>query len=107
MLFVLSVVTVYWLVLDVQMTKLVLLYGTPAIASSVQLFYFGTYRPHRHDAYGFADRHNARSESFGTLISLATCFHFGYHHEHHCHPETPWWALPRARRTVLNEGALA
>lgn len=100
-LFVSSVVTVYWLVLDVPMAKLVLLYGAPAIASSVQLFYFGTYRPHYHDGSNFADRHNARSESFGTLASLASCFHFGYHHEHHCHPHTPWWALPGIRRDTL------
>ena len=100
-LFVSSVVTVYWLVLDVPMTKLVLLYGAPAIASSVQLFYFGTYRPHYHDGSTFADRHNARSESFGTFASLASCFHFGYHHEHHCHPHTPWWALPGIRRDTL------
>ena len=106
-LFVSSVVTVYWLVLGVPMTKLVLLYGAPAIASSVQLFYFGTFRPHRHDALGFADRHNARSESFSTLVSLASCFHFGYHHEHHQRPDTPWWALPAARRDVLSQGARA
>ena len=94
-LFVSSVVAVYWLVLDVPMVQLVLLYGLPAIASSVQLFYFGTFRPHRHDAAGFADRHNARSDDFGTAASLLTCFHFGYHHEHHLAPQVPWWASLR------------
>ena len=97
-LFVCSVVTVYWLVLQVPVEKIVLLYGLPAIASSMQLFYFGTYRPHRHDAIGFADKHNARSETYGTLVSLATCFHFGYHHEHHRAPHVPWWGLPGVRR---------
>lgn len=105
--FVSSVVAVYWLVLDVPMVQLVLLYGAPAIASSLQLFYFGTYRPHRHDGTAFADRHNARSETFGTLASLASCFHFGYHHEHHCHPATPWWALPKVRRAELAKGHTA
>lgn len=105
--FVSSVVAVYWLVFDVPMAQLVLLYGAPAIASSVQLFYFGTYRPHHHNGTGFGDRHNARSETFGTLASLASCFHFGYHHEHHCHPEAPWWDLPRIRRAQPAQGAAA
>jgi beta-carotene/zeaxanthin 4-ketolase len=100
-LFVSLVVTLYWLVLAVPVEKIVLLYGLPAIASSLQLFYFGTYRPHRHESAGhagFADRHNARSERFGTLASLASCFHFGYHHEHHRAPDVPWWALPGLRQ---------
>lgn len=103
-LFVSFVVTLYWLLLAVPVEKIVLLYGLPAIASSLQLFYFGTFRPHRHhgnEARGgadFADRHNARSERFGTLASLASCFHFGYHHEHHRAPDVPWWGLPGLRR---------
>ncbi len=98
-----TIVTLYWAVLGIPVANVVLLYGLPAIASSVQLFYFGTYRPHRHDEHGFADRHNARTETFGTLASLATCFHFGYHHEHHLSPGVPWWRLPahhRARATI-------
>lgn len=98
MLFVSTVVTIYWLVLDVPMTKIVLLYSAPAILSSLQLFYFGTYRPHSHAGTSFADRHNARSEEFGALASLASCFHFGYHHEHHLAPNVPWWGLPAYRR---------
>ena len=96
-LYVSSVVALYWLI-GVPPANIILLYGLPAIASSLQLFYFGTYRPHRHDDHGFADDHNARSEGFGAWLSLATCFHFGYHHEHHLNPGTPWWALPAARR---------
>lgn len=96
-LFVSTVVTVYWLVLGIPAEKIVLLYGLPAIASSLQLFYFGTYRPHRHADSPFADRHNARSEDFGMLASLASCFHFGYHLEHHRAPHVPWWGLPAAR----------
>ncbi len=103
-----SVVTVYWLIVGVSMVQLIMLYGLPAIASSLQLFYFGTYRPHRHEkrpdegdrlSRGFSDEHNARSDEFGTLASLATCFHFGYHLEHHRRPDVPWWALPAARRS--------
>ncbi|MGB3166265.1 MAG: fatty acid desaturase [Alteraurantiacibacter sp.] len=92
------IVAVYWLVVGVSMAQIVLVFGLPAIASSLQLFYFGTYRPHSHGGGEFADAHNARSDSFPAALSLATCFHFGYHHEHHRSPQTPWWALPAFRR---------
>ncbi|MDP4575944.1 fatty acid desaturase [Qipengyuania sp. G39] len=101
--FVSTVVTTYWLLLGVPVEKIVLLYGAPAIASSMQLFYFGTYRPHRHDTAGFDDKHHARSDDFGTLASLASCFHFGYHHEHHRAPHVPWWKLPAARKAMALE----
>ena len=99
LLFVHVVVGIYWIGFGVPMAQIVLLYGAPAIASSFQLFYFGTYRPHRHrPGEVFADPHNARTDNFGTLTSLMTCFHFGYHLEHHHRPDVPWWALPAARR---------
>jgi Fatty acid desaturase len=110
-LYVHTVVGIYWLVIGVPMAQIVLLYGLPALASSLQLFYFGTFRPHRHraseDAASFADRHNTRSDEFGTLLSLATCFHFGYHLEHHRRPDVPWWALPAARRAGAAQVELA
>jgi beta-carotene/zeaxanthin 4-ketolase len=103
-----SVVLVYWLAFDVPMLNVSLLYGYPAIASSFQLFAFGTWRPHRHLAgERFADRHNARTNDFGPLASLFSCFHFGYHHEHHLSPGTPWWGLPAAHRRYVAEPALA
>lgn len=96
------VVALYWLVFDVWFVQLFVLYGLPALLSSLQLFYFGTFRPHNHsDAVPFADRHNARTNDFGALASLATCFHFGYHLEHHRRPDVPWWALPRAKRAGI------
>ncbi|PLK24546.1 beta-carotene ketolase [Porphyrobacter sp. TH134] len=106
-LFVHTVVGIYWLVLDIPMAQIVLLYGLPALGSSLQLFYFGTFRPHCHEtgpgAAEFADRHNTRSEDFGTLASLASCFHFGYHLEHHRRPDVPWWGLPGARRAGVGQ----
>ncbi|MEM7780994.1 MAG: fatty acid desaturase [Pseudomonadota bacterium] len=104
LIFVHTVVGIYWLVLGIPMTQIVVLYGAPALVSSLQLFYFGTYRPHRHverdgvPVMPFADHHNARSDAFSTLTSLATCFHFGYHLEHHHRPDVPWWALPAAHK---------
>jgi len=71
----------------------IIMWAVPAILSSVQLFYFGTYLTHRHKE-PFADEHNARSNSYPKWLSLLTCFHFGYHHEHHLFPHEPWWRLP-------------
>ena len=105
--FVIMVVLAYWLVLGVPVEKIVLLYGLPAIASSMQLFYFGTFRPHRHAADRFADHHNTRTDDFAWAKSLATCFHFGYHHEHHLAPHVPWWQLPEARRKSCDRQAPA
>ncbi len=107
-LFVHTVVGIYWLVIGIPMAQIVLLYGLPALSSSLQLFYFGTFRPHRHlpgQGPGFADHHNARSNDFAPLVSLATCFHFGYHLEHHRRPDVPWWALPAAKRAGVGRVA--
>ena len=105
--FVTAVFWLYHLAFGVSVAKMLLFYAAPSILSSLQLFYFGTYRPHRHDGGAFADRHNARSDGFSTLASLASCYHFGYHHEHHCHPHTPWWRLPAVRRERLRSEASA
>lgn len=97
-----TVVLTYYLLLDVPPQNIALLYGFPAIASSLQLFYFGTYRPHRVEQHAgaapFADRHRARTNDMGIVASLVSCFHFGYHHEHHLAPAVPWWGLPRHHR---------
>ncbi|HVF83752.1 MAG TPA: fatty acid desaturase [Sphingomicrobium sp.] len=88
----------YVLLLGAPIGNLLLFWALPSIASSVQLFYFGTYLPHRHEEDEFADEHRARSNEYGWLASLLTCFHFGYHREHHLSPGTPWWALPAERQ---------
>ncbi len=107
LLYVHTVVGVYWLVIGIPMAQIVVLYGAPALLSSLQLFYFGTFRPHRHSpehgSEQFTDQHNTRSDEFGTLVSLASCFHFGYHLEHHRRPDVPWWALPGARKAGVGQ----
>lgn len=108
LIFVNSVVAIYWLLLDAPMLNIVLFYGIPAQASAVQLFYFGTYRPHRHqDGETFADEHRTRSSDYGWLVSFLTCYHFGYHHEHHLYPHEPWWRLPARRGQPTAEGVPA
>lgn len=102
MAFVWTVVLTYYFIAAVPPENIALLYGFPAIASSLQLFYFGTYRPHRHEAVPFADRHRSRTNDYGPLASLFSCFHFGYHHEHHLSPGTPWWGLPAKHKEYQN-----
>lgn len=99
--FVSAVVTAYCFLLDAQPVNILLCYGLPALISSLQLFYFGTYRPHCH-GQPFHDVHNARSDHFPAWLSLLTCFHFGYHHTHHLYPGVPWWRLPGQHRSAVN-----
>ena len=94
---VLSLPVAAYLLLGARIENILLFWAAPALLSSLQLFYFGTYLPHRHAQQPFADHHNARTNEFGPLLSLITCFHFGYHHEHHLSPSLPWWRLPSAR----------
>jgi beta-carotene ketolase (CrtW type) len=87
--------------------RLLTFWALPALLSSLQLFYFGTYCPHRPDPnQPFRDDHRARSSvSQGKLWSLLTCYNFGaYHLQHHHHPEIPWWKLPEPSKVPLRGG---
>lgn len=96
---VLGTATILYAVLLEQRWPYVLFWAVPSILASIQLFWFGTYLPHRTDADGFADHHNARSPRMSDIGSVLSCYHFGgYHHEHHLYPGLPWWRLPSARR---------
>lgn len=92
--------------LRAEIANLLVFWALPALLSAVQLFFFGTWLPHRHGDEAFADHHNARTSHYPSIVSLLTCFHFGRHHEHHLYPWLPWWRLDAAyrkgRRTVGN-----
>ena len=93
-----TVVLAIYQLLGASLLNEVVFWAVPALLALGQLFYFGTYLPHRHEAEPFADRHNARSNQFSRWLSAVTCFHFGgYHHEHHLYPQVPWWQLPATR----------
>lgn len=92
-----------YLLLGARVENILLFFAAPGLLSSFQLFYFGTYLPHRQTEIPFSDHHNARSNAFGYLASLLSCFHFGYHHEHHLHPATPWWRLPATRQSLSSK----
>ncbi len=81
--------------------NLLLFWALPAIVSTFQLFYFGTYLPHRETPEPYREPHRARSNDYGVLLSFLTCYHFGYHEEHHIHPGIPWWRLPEMRRETV------
>lgn len=86
--------------------RVILYWAVPAWLSAAQLFYFGTYLPHRpHASVPFTDRHRTRDSGMHAALSLLTCFHFGYHQAHHERPHVPWFALPRARRALIVQPA--
>lgn len=78
---------------DLSIISFILLWFIPLILSSIQLFVFGTYLPHREETILIA----FKPKLFPELFSLLTCYHFGtYHWEHHQSPQTPWYQLPQA-----------
>lgn len=86
--------------LGVPLDRILVFWVLPALLSSLQLFWFGTYLPHRGQDEAPTSPHRARSSSSPRWLSFLACYHFDYHHEHHEHPQVPWWGLPavRARR---------
>lgn len=74
--------------------NLTLFWVIPSILSSFQLFYFGTFLPHREPEGGYTNIHRAKSNPLPIFWSFITCYHFGYHEEHHEYPHVPWWNLP-------------
>lgn len=79
----------------------------PMVLSSAQLFVFGTYLPHRS---AVATQENSKQGAGACFIvstdlhefwSLLSCYHFGYHCEHHSNPALAWHQLPLARRQEL------
>jgi beta-carotene ketolase (CrtW type) len=80
----------------VPVANLLLFWLLPIFLSSIQLFFFGTYLPHRsNDA---ENSHHATSSNYPLIWSFLACYHFGYHWEHHEYPSLPWYRLPSARR---------
>jgi beta-carotene/zeaxanthin 4-ketolase len=73
----------------------ILFWAIPSLLSSLQLFYFGTFLPHREPQDGYLNPHRARTIPRSRCWSLVSCYHFGYHQEHHQSPHLPWWQLYR------------
>ncbi len=65
----------------------------PAFLATFQLFYFGTFVPHRRPHTGEMGKHRARTLKKNHLWAMLSCYFFGYHYEHHAYPGTAWWQL--------------
>ncbi len=65
----------------------------PAFLGTFQLFFFGTYLPHKYPHTENMQPHKARTQIRNHLWAMLTCYFFGYHYEHHESPRTPWWRL--------------
>ncbi|MEX0987248.1 MAG: fatty acid desaturase [Bacteroidales bacterium] len=76
---------------------LLVLWIVPAFLGTLQLFYFGTYLPHKRPHTGEMGKHKARTLKRNHLWAMLSCYFFGYHYEHHASPETPWWQLYRIK----------
>ncbi len=73
--------------------QLAIFWILPSLLSSLQLFYFGTFLPHREPLDGYVQPHCATTIPRSRLWSFISCYHFGYHYEHHESPGIPWWKL--------------
>lgn len=85
-------------VFHIAENNLTLFWIVPSILSSLQLFYFGTFLPHKEPKSGYQNIHRAQSNPLPVFWSFITCYHFGYHEEHHECPHVPWWNLPQIYR---------
>lgn len=74
--------------------NLIIFWMLPAILSTLQLFYFGTYLPHKGEC---DNKHHSNSQGKNHLWAFLSCYFFGYHFEHHDSPGTPWWRLWRVK----------
>lgn len=70
--------------------NLVVFWMLPAVLSTFQLFYFGTYLPHMGEN---DNKHHSSTQSKNHIWAFISCYFFGYHYEHHDSPGTPWWRL--------------
>ena len=85
--------------LHIPVANLFLFWVIPIFFSTIQLFFFGTYLPHR--ASNPDNSHHATSSNYPLIWSFLTCYHFGYHWEHHEYPWLAWYHLPSVRQVSL------
>ena len=89
---VLMAITFNLLKLVFPVENLILIWMLPGVLATFQLFYFGTYLPHKGN-HMKGNKHFSHSQSKNHIIAFLTCYFFGYHYEHHDSPSTPWWQL--------------
>ncbi len=82
---------------QIPLSNIFLFWVIPILISSMQLFTFGIFLPHRQPQKGDRNLHQAKSSNYSTFWSFIACYHFDYHWEHHQYPNLPWYSLPIAR----------
>ncbi|GAB2705035.1 fatty acid desaturase [Mucilaginibacter koreensis] len=82
------------LMIWIPQPNLILFWVVPSLLSTLQLFYFGTYQPHKGE---HENPHHSRTQSKNHVFAFLSCYFFGYHYEHHASPGTPWWKLWRMK----------
>ena len=87
------------LLLVFNQTALLLFWVLPSVLATFQLFYFGTFIPHKLPHTPEMEPYKSRTQKSNHLIALLTCYFFGYHYEHHHLPGTPWWKLYKTKTT--------
>jgi len=80
--------------------RILLFVSLPLLLSSLQLFLFGTYLPHRCQRRPQQWAHPL-SLNLPPWLSFLACYHFSYHREHHDNPALSWYELPAARAHSL------
>jgi beta-carotene ketolase (CrtW type) len=78
---------------QISWLNLILGWGLPLILSSLQLFTFGTFFPHRRLETDGGNTHQIHSLNLSPFWSFIACYNFAYHWEHHQYPHLPWWKL--------------
>lgn len=75
----------------------------PSLLGTLQLFYFGTYVPHKLPHRTDAAPYFARSLQMNHAWAMISCYFFGYHLEHHRSPHSPWWMLWKVKEAQASE----
>jgi beta-carotene ketolase (CrtW type) len=78
--------------------RLIALWIIPAFLSTLQMFYFGVYAPHRLPHFKNMMPYRSRTLKRNHLWAFISCWFFGYHFEHHASAGTPWWQLYAVKR---------
>ena len=91
--------------LGLETPSLVVFWIVPAFLATFQLFYFGTFVPHRRPHTEKMGKHRARTLKRNHIWAMLSCYFFGYHLEHHVAPGIPWWKLYQVKNqnTRLND----
>tara|TARA_R110002020_G_scaffold113790_4_gene261781 strand:- start:308 stop:1030 length:723 start_codon:yes stop_codon:yes gene_type:complete len=93
---ILMAITFNILKLFLPVENLIVFWMLPAVLSTFQLFYFGTYLPHKGES---DNKHHSTTQAKNHLWAFLSCYFFGYHYEHHDSPRTPWWRLWRVKES--------